>query len=48
VPRKERAKEKEVILVDLDDEEEEKMELPSIPKDLPSRKRQLPWDEDVG
>jgi hypothetical protein len=50
VPRKEghRDRDKEIVLVVSDDEEEEEVVLPRIPKDLPSRKRQLPWEEDVG
>ena len=48
VPRKDREKDKEIVLVVSDDEEVEEVKLPSIPKDLPSRKRQLPWEEDVG
>jgi hypothetical protein len=50
VPRKEghRDRDKEIVLVVSDDDEEEEEVLPSISKDVPSRKRQLPWEEDVG
>jgi len=49
VPRTEREeKEKEKVLVVSDSEDEEVKMLPSVPKGLPSRKRQLPWEENVG
>jgi hypothetical protein len=47
VPRTER-EDKEKVLVVSDSEDEEFKMLPSVPKDLPSRKRQLPWEENVG
>jgi hypothetical protein len=47
VPRKDREVETKVLVVS-DSEDEEVKELPSIPKDVPSRKRQLPWEENVG
>ena len=47
VPRKDREVDKKVLVIS-DSEDEEVKELPSLPKDLPSRKRQLPWEENVG
>lgn len=47
VPRKEREVETKVLVVS-DSEDEEVKALPSMPKDVPSRKRQLPWEENVG
>jgi len=47
VPRAER-EEKGKVLVISDSEDEEVKMLPGVPKGLPGRKRQLPWEENVG
>jgi hypothetical protein len=48
VARKDNREAEAKVLVVSDSEDEEIRELPSILKDLPSRKRQLPWEENVG